>query len=180
MGAPDHARSTSTGAFTSSAAWPAPGVAIEGIAEAAAGALAPPAIGAAEAGAAARASSRLTSGEAEDFFPLDSGSNAYGLGGEATAERQRGMVLGNPHFPWDGAERLYQAHLTIPGKLDVSGGRPVRRPGGADRPHPRPRLVAHGRLGLALHARSSSRSSPAIPHSYIVDGQVEGDEARSS
>ena len=33
-----------------------------------------------------------------------------------------GMVLGNPHFPWDGAERLYQAQLTIPGKLDVSGG----------------------------------------------------------
>ena len=31
------------------------------------------------------------------------------------------MVLGNPHFPWDGAERLYQAHLKIPGKLDVAG-----------------------------------------------------------
>src|SRR3712207_8132903 len=30
--------------------------------------------------------------------------------------------LGNPHFPWDGTERFYQAHATIPGKLDVQGG----------------------------------------------------------
>ena len=63
----------------------------------------------------------LAGGEADGFFPLDSGSNAIGLGSEATASG-KGMVLGNPHFPWDGAERLYQAQLTIPGKLDVSGG----------------------------------------------------------
>ena len=48
------------------------------------------------------------------------GSNAYGLGEEATADGS-GMVLGNPHFPWQGAERFYQSHLTIPGKLNVSG-----------------------------------------------------------
>jgi acyl-homoserine-lactone acylase len=48
------------------------------------------------------------------------GSNAYGLGRQAT-QSGRGMVLGNPHFPWDGAERFYQAQLTIPGKFDVAG-----------------------------------------------------------
>ena len=47
------------------------------------------------------------------------GSNAYGLGREAT-QSGHGMVLGNPHFPWDGAERFYQSQLTIPGKLDVA------------------------------------------------------------
>jgi acyl-homoserine-lactone acylase len=48
------------------------------------------------------------------------GSNAYGLGGQAT-ENGRGMVLGNPHFPWDGPQRFYEVHLTIPGEIDVLG-----------------------------------------------------------
>ena len=30
-------------------------------------------------------------------------------------------MLGNPHFPWQGSERWYELHLTIPGKLDVIG-----------------------------------------------------------
>ena len=51
---------------------------------------------------------------------LGIGSNAYGFGKDLT-DNGRGMVLGNPHFPWAGAERLYQSHLTIPGKLDVAG-----------------------------------------------------------
>jgi acyl-homoserine-lactone acylase len=51
---------------------------------------------------------------------LGIGSNAYGFGAETTANGA-GMVLGNPHFPWVGGERLYQAHLTIPGKVDVQG-----------------------------------------------------------
>ena len=49
------------------------------------------------------------------------GSNAYGLGSEAT-DNGRGMLLGNPHFPWDGSERFYEAQLTIPGQVNVSGG----------------------------------------------------------
>ena len=31
------------------------------------------------------------------------------------------MVLANPHFPWDGAERFYRMHLRIPGVYDVEG-----------------------------------------------------------
>jgi acyl-homoserine-lactone acylase len=59
--------------------------------------------------------------ELEERLPLGAiGSNAYGLGREAT-ENGRGMLLGNPHFPWDGSERFYQAQLTIPGELNVSG-----------------------------------------------------------
>jgi len=49
------------------------------------------------------------------------GSNAVALGSEAT-ENGRGMLLGNPHFPWFGILRFYQMHLTIPGRMDVMGG----------------------------------------------------------
>ncbi len=49
------------------------------------------------------------------------GSNAIALGKDATANGS-GMLLGNPHFPWDGPERFYQSHLTIPGEVNVSGG----------------------------------------------------------
>lgn len=48
------------------------------------------------------------------------GSNAIALGAEAT-KTGTGMMLANPHFPWEGPERFYQFHLTIPGVLDVSG-----------------------------------------------------------
>jgi acyl-homoserine-lactone acylase len=60
--------------------------------------------------------------ELKQRLPLGGiGSNAYGLGRDAT-DNGRGMVLGNPHFPWDGSERFYQAQITIPGKGSVSGG----------------------------------------------------------
>lgn len=64
--------------------------------------------------------------EVRDFLRLDSdeaklGSNAVALGRDVT-ENGRGMLLGNPHFPWFGPDRFYEMHLTIPGKLDVMGG----------------------------------------------------------
>jgi acyl-homoserine-lactone acylase len=49
------------------------------------------------------------------------GSNGTALGRDAT-DTGRGMVLGNPHFPWQGRYRFTQAHLTIPGEYDVAGG----------------------------------------------------------
>ena len=48
------------------------------------------------------------------------GSNAVGIGGDAT-DNGRGMLLGNPHFPWVGVFRLYQLHVTIPDQVDVMG-----------------------------------------------------------
>ncbi|MEJ6000100.1 penicillin acylase family protein [Paucibacter soli] len=48
------------------------------------------------------------------------GSNGVALGKDAT-ESGAGLLLANPHFPWTGAARFYQLHLTIPGKLDVMG-----------------------------------------------------------
>ena len=57
----------------------------------------------------------------ERLFDLGIGSNAVGLGKAATVTG-RGLMLGNPHFPWDGTERFYEAHATIPGKVNVIGG----------------------------------------------------------
>ena len=45
------------------------------------------------------------------------GSNAIALGRLATTNG-RGMLLGNPHYPWSGPSRFHMAHLTIPGELD--------------------------------------------------------------
>jgi acyl-homoserine-lactone acylase len=63
----------------------------------------------------------MAEGLANEFKGLAIGSNAVALGSEAT-ENRRGLLLGNPHFPWIGSERFYQSHLTIPGELDVTGG----------------------------------------------------------
>ncbi|MCG5218201.1 penicillin acylase family protein [Streptosporangium soli] len=49
------------------------------------------------------------------------GSNGWALGRQATRDGH-GMLLADPHFPWNGIRRFYQVQLTIPGVLDVSGG----------------------------------------------------------
>jgi acyl-homoserine-lactone acylase len=145
------------------------GAAIDGIAQAA------PVLGLQQADAAeqrqARALKRLKEGDVDGFFPLESGSNAYGLGGDATSGPWRGLVLGNPHFPWDGAERLYQAQLTIPGKLNVSGGSLYGVPA----------VLIGNTRGLAWsHTVASAwrftpfelTLVPGNPHAYLVDGQI--------
>ena len=49
------------------------------------------------------------------------GSNGVGLGREAT-QSGAGLLMGNPHFPWWGALRLNQLHLTVTGEnFDVMG-----------------------------------------------------------
>lgn len=48
------------------------------------------------------------------------GSNALAFGEQATGEEQS-VLFGNPHWYWGGPDRFYQAHLTIPGQLNVAG-----------------------------------------------------------
>jgi len=52
--------------------------------------------------------------------PEKLGSNAYAVG-EQGSQSSSGVLLGNPHFPWQGSERFYMSHLTIPGEYDVMG-----------------------------------------------------------
>ena len=87
------------------------GVAIDGIAEA------QPLTGPVDAQAAAR---DVAPGELDRRLG-GLGSNAYAIG-RAGSRDGHGLLYGNPHFPWQGSERFYQAHLTVPGKLDVTGG----------------------------------------------------------
>ncbi len=55
------------------------------------------------------------------------GSNATAIGGSSSTTG-RGMVLGNPHFPWRGRYRFGQQQLTIPGSYDVAGASLVGSP----------------------------------------------------
>jgi acyl-homoserine-lactone acylase len=48
------------------------------------------------------------------------GSNMYGFGTTATGSDSP-VLFGNPHWYWKGADRFYQAQITIPGVMDVSG-----------------------------------------------------------
>ncbi|TQL69330.1 acyl-homoserine-lactone acylase [Nocardioides albertanoniae] len=57
----------------------------------------------------------------------DFGSNATAIGGESSSTG-RGMLLGNPHFPWQGRYRFTQQHLTIPGEYDVAGASLIGSP----------------------------------------------------
>jgi len=48
------------------------------------------------------------------------GSNGWGIGA-ARSSSGRGMLLANPHFPWQGELKLWESHLRVPGELDVYG-----------------------------------------------------------
>ena len=97
------------------------------------------------------------------------GSNAVALGKDST-ENGQGMLLGNPHFPWIGALRFYQLHLTIPGKLDAMGaslsGLPVVN-------------IGFNQNIAWSHTNNTSyhftlyrlQLDPADPTRYVVDGQ---------
>lgn len=71
---------------------------------------------------AAETKKALEESDALAFFRGDRpfGSNMYAIGPEGSATGMP-MVFGNPHFPWTGTERLYIAHVTIPGRMDIMG-----------------------------------------------------------
>jgi acyl-homoserine-lactone acylase len=99
----------------------------------------------------------------------DLGSNAIALGSAATDNR-RGLMLGNPHFPWHGPRRFWQAHLTVPGKMDVSGASLLGIPGvqiGFNRDVAWSHTVATPRTFGFHQLRLAS------PTSYLVDGAPE-------
>ncbi|WP_447761537.1 penicillin acylase family protein [Sphingopyxis panaciterrae] len=97
------------------------------------------------------------------------GSNGWAFGGDATTNG-RGLVVGNPHFPWYGPNRFYQIHLTIPGKFDVAGAAITNQP-----------YVGIGfnkdvawthTVDTAAHMTLFKLTlDPADPTAYIVDGK---------
>jgi acyl-homoserine-lactone acylase len=56
-----------------------------------------------------------------DFDPMPGlGSNAIALGSDLT-QSGKGILFGNPHYPWQGPARFHMVHATIPGELDTMG-----------------------------------------------------------
>ena len=83
-------------------------------------ALAPMVVAAAPPAAASSASPSLPKIDPLEPRDIGFGSNGWAFGSELT-ENGRGVLVGNPHFPWNGPSRFYEMHLTIPGVLDVMG-----------------------------------------------------------
>lgn len=101
----------------------------------------------------------------------DMGSNAVAFHGSTTANG-RGLLIGNPHYPWHGGRRFWQSQLTIPGELNASGGSLIGTPvinvgfnGQVAWSH----TVATG-VPFNVHELSLD---PADPTAYLVDGKRE-------
>jgi acyl-homoserine-lactone acylase len=100
---------------------------------------------------------------------LGLGSNGWAFGGNATADG-RGMVIGNPHFPWNGPSRFWQMHVTGPDGYDAMGV------GIAGSPIP---TLGFNRDVAWTHTVTAARHftlyaltlDPADPTRYMVDGQ---------
>lgn len=60
---------------------------------------------------------------ADDTAPATTaapGSNGWAIGADWSTAGG-GLLLANPHFPWEGELRLWESHLTVPGELDLYG-----------------------------------------------------------
>jgi acyl-homoserine-lactone acylase len=55
-------------------------------------------------------------------------SNGWAIGSERSADGG-GLLLANPHFPWEGAQRFWEVQLTVPGQADVYGAQLIGVPG---------------------------------------------------
>ncbi|WP_424186609.1 penicillin acylase family protein [Actinokineospora sp. G85] len=97
------------------------------------------------------------------------GSNAIAIGAEGT-RFGKGVLLANPHFPWKGALRFWQSHLTVPGELNVSGaslaGLPVVAIG-----HNADVAWSHTVSTAATVGLFEVRTVPGSPTRYLVDGR---------
>ncbi|MGW0628861.1 penicillin acylase family protein [Streptomyces sp. NPDC002758] len=112
--------------------------------------------------------------DADELFAADNadmGSNAVAFSGATTANG-RGLLLGNPHYPWQGGRRFWQSQQTIPGKLNVMGGSLLGSATisiGHNAHVAWSHTVATG-VTLNLHQLTLD---PADPTVYLVDGTPE-------
>ena len=114
---------------------------------------------------------------AEWGLPTGIGSNAVAIGRDLSATG-RGLLLGNPHYPWHGASRFHMIHLTVPGELDVMGAS----------------LLTTNRVAIGFnqeiawtHTVSTAKRftlyrlklNPQNPYEYFYDGDYRPIEQRS-
>jgi acyl-homoserine-lactone acylase len=113
----------------------------------------------------------------ERLKTLAIGSNAVAIGSDGT-QNGRGLLLGNPHFPWQGSERFFQAQMTIPGTIDVTGGSLLGVP-----------LILIGHTATMAWSHTVSTAFrftpyqltlvPGSPTTYLYDGKPEQMTART-
>jgi acyl-homoserine-lactone acylase len=98
------------------------------------------------------------------------GSNAIALGRDATKSK-RGIVVVNPHLPWDGDMGWDMVQLTIPGRLNVSGatfvGMPFVVAGMTEK------LSWSGTIADAVVPATLFELKLTGPTTYLVDGKPE-------
>ena len=105
------------------------------------------------------------------------GSNAYAVGAEAS-QTDSGILFGNPHFPWQGYERFFMFHLTLPGEYDVMGSALVGLPAP---------LIGFNRDVAWSHTVSTGSRftfyelelNPENDMQYVYDGEIRDLEART-
>jgi acyl-homoserine-lactone acylase len=74
------------------------------------------------------AASSTDEAAASALAPASMASNGWAIGADRSAEGG-GMLVANPHFPWEGELRFWEVHLTIPGELDAYGAQLSGVPG---------------------------------------------------
>lgn len=98
------------------------------------------------------------------------GSNMIALGRDAT-DNGKGMLFANPHWNWHGPERWWEFHVTVPGKMNVTGagilGVPVVIFG-----HTEGVAWSHTLSTPRRYTIYELRLAPDAPTSYMYDGQV--------
>ncbi|MEU4269153.1 penicillin acylase family protein [Streptomyces sp. NPDC026092] len=99
------------------------------------------------------------------------GSNALAVGSQGVSGGTS-MLLANPHFPWQGKNRMWQSQLTIPGKVNVSGasllGLPAINIGYNDNV-----AWSHTVATVAPFGLFDVQVDPLNPTKYLVDGAWE-------
>jgi len=109
---------------------------------------------------------------APDLLPEDAsgwGSNAYAFGREMS-RGGKGVLLGNPHYPWDGVNRFYRTHFIIPGDLNIVGisyiGMPMIRIG-----HNETLAWSNTVSTARRHGYYELRLNPSDPTQYLYEGE---------
>lgn len=104
-----------------------------------------------------------------EFPEFEQASNGWALGSERSASGS-GMLLANPHYPWVGANRFWEKHLTIPGQLDAYGVALLGSPGIS---------IGFNRAVAWTHTVSAGKRftiysldlAPGNPTKYLYDGR---------
>lgn len=96
------------------------------------------------------------------------GSNALAVGSQGVSGGTS-MLLANPHFPWQGKNRMWQSQLTIPGEVNVSGASLLGFPA-VNIGHNNDVAWSHTIATVAPFELFDVQVDPLNPTTYLVDG----------